>query len=120
MQISGAFILSLVATVSAHAVMLQAVGDAGGRSVGFGVKDDVSRTTTGRDAQTDTSIIRKADEQAGTAGPCGRTKAGGPNDLGAELSKATASKASIARVKAGGQITMTAHVGMHNPVEDHY
>jgi hypothetical protein len=42
------FLAMLVATVTAHAVILDVTGSSGGTGRAFGVRDDVSRTSSNR------------------------------------------------------------------------
>ena len=109
MQFTAAFI-AFVASVSAHAAMIAAVGngDTTVMSRGFGVLLDTPRDGTTREPfQKDSSIIRDREISAGGS-PCGRTNAGGPNNMDAMVSAATAGP--VARVTStGGVLTMTMH-----------
>ncbi|ORY86994.1 hypothetical protein BCR37DRAFT_385432 [Protomyces lactucae-debilis] len=109
MKFSLALLLTFAASISAHAVILQASGEGDKVSKGFQVREDVSREGTGRAAQVDTSIIRAGEQASGLAGSCGRTNADGPINVQEEMRKA-AQRTSLAEVRAGGEITMTTHV----------
>lgn len=74
--------------------------------------------------QTDTSIIRDREIASGDAGPCGRTLAGGVNDMATQLEgkvlqrseeprltpqSTAASSAGLPSASADGTVTMTIH-----------
>ncbi|CCG83311.1 Predicted protein [Taphrina deformans PYCC 5710] len=78
------------------------------RAKGFGIVDSTPRNGATREPfQVDTSIIR--DRDMATAGVCGKTLAGGPNDVTAGMKAAEAS-GNVAQVRAStGVVTMTIH-----------
>jgi hypothetical protein len=57
--------------------------------------------------QTDTSIIRDKEIASGDAGPCGRTLAGGVNDMASQME--AAASAGLPSAAADGTVTMTVH-----------
>jgi hypothetical protein len=77
---------ALATFVHGHAAMVQIKGANGVIGQGMGII-----ATTPRDGSTrnpfeqDTSIIRDRDINSGKAGVCGRTPAGGSNDVEAEV-----------------------------------
>ncbi|KAJ6592333.1 hypothetical protein B0H19DRAFT_890137, partial [Mycena capillaripes] len=83
-------------------------GANGVQAAGFGIIASTPRDgTTRKPFQQDTSIIRDKDIASGKAGVCGRTLAGGSNDVAAQL--AAASQAGLPTAAADGSVTMTLH-----------
>ncbi|KDN42639.1 hypothetical protein RSAG8_06596, partial [Rhizoctonia solani AG-8 WAC10335] len=79
----------------------------------FGIVDSTPRDGTypcpsvSNPFQADTSIIRDKEIASGDAQACGRTLAGGVNDMAAQL--AAASSAGLASVGSDGSVAMTVH-----------
>ena len=119
--------LTVVSSVSAHGALVAVVGTNGVDGQGFGVDSATPRDGTRRtpfqvcynlptythaythmfDAQTDTSIIRDKEIASGDAGPCGRTLAGGVNDMAAQME--AAASAGLPAAAEDGTVTMTIH-----------
>ncbi|KAF8754180.1 hypothetical protein RHS01_06284 [Rhizoctonia solani] len=101
-------ILTAAASVSAHGALVAVTGSNGVNGQGFGVVDSTPRDGTRRNPfQTDTSIIRDKEIASGDAGPCGRTLAGGVNDMGAQME--AAASAGLPSAAEDGTVTMTIH-----------
>ncbi|KAG8772435.1 hypothetical protein FRC12_001936 [Ceratobasidium sp. 428] len=76
------FALTAAASVSAHGVLVAINGDNGVKAQGFGVVESTPRDGTRRNPfQTDSSIIRDREIANGDADACGRTLAGGVNNM---------------------------------------
>ncbi|KAG8681591.1 hypothetical protein FRC08_015537 [Ceratobasidium sp. 394] len=106
--VSILFALSAVSSVSAHGALVAIAGSNGVTGQGFGVVESTPRDGTRRNPfQTDTSIIRDREIARGTAGACGRTLAGGVNDMAAQLE--AASSAGLPAAAEDGTVTMTIH-----------
>ncbi|KAJ7275214.1 hypothetical protein B0H12DRAFT_245881 [Mycena haematopus] len=94
--------------VQAHGTITGVTGANGVQAAGFGII-----ATTPRDGSTpnpfeqDTSVIRNVEIASGKTGVCGRTKAGGNNDVATQL--AAASQAGLPTAGADGSVTMTLH-----------
>lgn len=81
-------VLSCAAAVSAHGAMTAGFGDFSvSKAKALGIVDSTPRDGSTRTPfQTDTSIIR--DRDMATAGVCGKTIAGGPNNVEAGMAEA--------------------------------
>ncbi|KAG9086117.1 hypothetical protein FRC07_013199 [Ceratobasidium sp. 392] len=102
------FFLTAAVSVSAHGVLVAIDGDNGVKAQGFGVVDSTPRDGTRRNPfQTDSSIIRDREIASGDAGACGRTLAGGVNDMGAMME--AAASAGLPSAAADGTVSMTLH-----------
>ncbi|KAB5588757.1 hypothetical protein CTheo_7801 [Ceratobasidium theobromae] len=100
--------LAAASSVAAHSALVAVKGDNGVTAMGFGVVASTPRNGTRRNPfQTDSSIIRDREIASGAAGPCGRTLAGGVNDVAAQLEAASA--AGLPSVASNGTVTMTIH-----------
>ncbi|KAG9096031.1 hypothetical protein FS749_009239 [Ceratobasidium sp. UAMH 11750] len=100
--------LTAAASVSAHGVLVAIDGDNGVKAQGFGVVESTPRDGTRRNPfQTDSSIIRDREIESGKADACGRTLAGGVNNMAAMLE--AASSAGLPSAAADGTVTMTLH-----------
>ncbi|ETW76670.1 hypothetical protein HETIRDRAFT_480825 [Heterobasidion irregulare TC 32-1] len=99
---------SLVSQTSAHGTITAVTGANGVNAAGFGII-----ATTPRDGskanpfEQDTSVIKNQEIASGKVGVCGRTKAGGNNDVAAQL--AAASAAGLPTASADGTVSMTLH-----------
>lgn len=99
---------SLVSQTSAHGTITAVTGANGVNAAGFGII-----ATTPRDGskanpfEQDTSVIKNKEIASGKVGVCGRTKAGGNNDVAAQL--AAASAAGLPTASADGTVSMTLH-----------
>ncbi|PAV22955.1 putative gEgh 16 [Pyrrhoderma noxium] len=101
-------ILALALHVNAHGVLTTVTGTNGVTGQGFGVIDSTPRDGTRRNPfQQDTSIIRDKEIENGDAGVCGRTLAGGNNDVQTQLNAAIA--AGLPSAAEDGTVTMTLH-----------
>ncbi|CUA75987.1 hypothetical protein RSOLAG22IIIB_01991 [Rhizoctonia solani] len=87
------FLFTAVSSVSAHGALVAVAGANGVNGQGFGI--------------TDTSIIRDKEIASGDAGACGRTLAGGVNDMAAQME--AAASAGLPAAAADGTVTMTIH-----------
>ncbi|CAE6525781.1 unnamed protein product, partial [Rhizoctonia solani] len=97
-----------VSSVSAHGALVAVTGANGVNGQGFGIVDSTPRDGTRRNPfQTDTSIIRDKEIASGDAGACGRTLAGGVNDMAAQME--AAASAGLPAAAADGTVTMTIH-----------
>ncbi|KAG9104361.1 hypothetical protein FRC06_003167 [Ceratobasidium sp. 370] len=84
--VSILFTLSVVSSVSAHGALVAVAGSNGVNGQGFGIVETTPRDGTRRNPfQTDTSIIRDKEIASGAASACGRTLAGGVNDMATQL-----------------------------------
>ncbi|QRV75502.1 hypothetical protein RhiJN_03517 [Ceratobasidium sp. AG-Ba] len=106
--VSVLFALSAISSVSAHGVLVAATGANGVKAQGFGVVESTPRDGTRRNPfQTDSSIIRDREIDSGKASACGRTLAGGVNDIAAQME--AAASAGMPSANADGTIEMTLH-----------
>lgn len=77
---------ALVSSVHGHGAMVAVQGANGMTATGMGIDTSTPRDgSRRRPFQQDTSIIRDEEIEEGEAGPCGRTLAGGSNDVAAEV-----------------------------------
>ncbi|KAF9493837.1 hypothetical protein BDN71DRAFT_1394232 [Pleurotus eryngii] len=101
-------LLAAAIQVNAHGVLTAVTGTNGITAQGFGVVATTPRTGSRRNPfQQDSSIIRDREIQRGTTGACGRTLAGGNNNVQTML--ATAASAGLPMAAADGSVTMTLH-----------
>ncbi|THG95016.1 hypothetical protein EW145_g8040 [Phellinidium pouzarii] len=99
-----------LSTTSAHAhsVITNVAGANGVAAQAFGVIASTPRDgSTPVPFEQDTSIIRNQEIQNGQAGVCGRTKAGGDNDVATQLDAAVTS--GLPSAAADGTVSMTLH-----------
>ncbi|CCO30280.1 hypothetical protein BN14_04307 [Rhizoctonia solani AG-1 IB] len=97
-----------VTTVNAHGVITAVKGGNGVTAQAFGVVETTPRDGTKRTPfQVDSSIIRDKEIASGDAQACGRTLAGGVNDMAAQME--AASSAGLPSVGDDGSVTMTVH-----------
>ncbi|KAJ6497842.1 hypothetical protein C8R45DRAFT_822332 [Mycena sanguinolenta] len=83
-------------------------GANGVKAAGFGILASTPRNgATPNPFEQDTSVIRDNEITSGKTGVCGRTKAGGNNDVVSQL--AAASQAGLPTAAADGTVTMTLH-----------
>lgn len=79
-------LFALAGSASAHGVLTAIKGGNGVTAQGFGVISSTPRTgTTPVPFQQDASIIRNAEIKLKQAGACGRTLAGGNNNVAKQL-----------------------------------
>lgn len=99
--------LGLVASVSAHSVIIKAVGDAGGQGAGLGMDPSIPRDGTRRRPFQQDSTRFKGDQ----ADTLGETLGGGNNDVetGVKAIMAMTGGQPLPQVKAGGMLMMTLH-----------
>lgn len=122
-------LFALAGSASAHGVLTAVKGANGVTAQGFGVISTTPRTGTTRNPfQQDTSIIRNIEIQTNRAGVCGRTLAGGNNNVATQLAGiclsscysrfcvlivcyliVAAASAGLPTVNADGTVTMTLH-----------
>ncbi|EJD46812.1 hypothetical protein AURDEDRAFT_113635 [Auricularia subglabra TFB-10046 SS5] len=109
MRLNIALVLAaLLSAAHGHGVITKVAGANGKTGAGFGVLADTPRDgSRARPFQQDTSIIRDREIARGTASPCGRTKAGGVNDIASSLAAAVAD--GLPTADADGQVGMTLH-----------
>ncbi|KAL5510900.1 hypothetical protein ACEPAG_4657 [Sanghuangporus baumii] len=101
-------LLAFALHASAHGVLTAVTGTNGVTGQGFGVIASTPRDGTKRNPfQQDTSIIRDREIKNGDAGVCGRTLAGGDNDVTTQLNAAVA--AGLPAAADDGTVTMTLH-----------
>ncbi|CAK5264597.1 unnamed protein product [Mycena citricolor] len=94
--------------VSAHGTITKIQGANGVAGAGFGILASTPRNgATPNPFEQDTSVIRNQEISSGKTGPCGRTKAGGNNDVTAQL--AAAASSGMPSAAADGSVTMTLH-----------
>ncbi|CAK5274899.1 unnamed protein product, partial [Mycena citricolor] len=94
--------------VSAHGTITKIQGANGVAGAGFGIIASTPRDGSRPNPfEQDTSVIRNQEIDSGRTGACGRTKAGGNNDVTAQL--AAASSAGLPSAAADGSVTMTLH-----------
>jgi hypothetical protein len=107
-QTSTLALAALVASVQAHGVILQAVGDKG-TSQGFRLDQTLPRNcTTISPCQQDSVIIRDAEITSNIVNACGRTEIAGNIDIGEETENELAA-GRIASVSAGSTMQVTIH-----------
>ncbi|KAJ6473324.1 hypothetical protein DFH09DRAFT_1057762 [Mycena vulgaris] len=92
----------------AHGTITGVTGANGVQAAGFGIIASTPRNgATPKPFEQDTSVIRDKEIASGKTGACGRTAAGGNNDVAAQL--AAASQAGLPTAAADGSVTMTLH-----------
>ncbi|KAJ7487415.1 hypothetical protein B0H11DRAFT_1720897 [Mycena galericulata] len=92
----------------AHGTITGVTGANGVQAAGFGIIASTPRNgALPVPFEQDTSVIRNAEIASGKTGVCGSTKAGGNNDVAAQL--AAASQAGLPTAGADGSVTMTLH-----------
>jgi len=101
---------ALLATASAHGVLLNAQGIKGSpASVAFQVQQNLPRNCTAiSPCQQDTTIIRDAEIAANVVNECGRTELAGNIDIGENTENAIAAGA-VTQVQSGTQMLVTIH-----------
>jgi len=101
-------LFAVFTTVYGHGAMVAVTGSNGITATGMGIDPATPRDGTKRNPfQQDTSIIRDKDIASGAAGPCGRTLAGGVNDVASNVD--AASSAGLPAMNADGTVSMTIH-----------
>ncbi|KAJ6612710.1 hypothetical protein B0H10DRAFT_2177356 [Mycena sp. CBHHK59/15] len=99
---------SLLLNVQAHGTITGVTGANGVQAAGFGIIATTPRNgASPKPFEQDTSVIRDKEIASGKTGACGRTAAGGNNDVAAQL--AAASTAGLPTAAADGSVTMTLH-----------
>ncbi|EJD50796.1 hypothetical protein AURDEDRAFT_111958 [Auricularia subglabra TFB-10046 SS5] len=99
---------SLLVAVHGHGVITEVAGANGKTGAAFGVIADTPRDgSRARPFQQDSSIIRDREIARGKASPCGRTKAGGVNDIEGNLAAAVSD--GLPTAGENGQVSMTLH-----------
>jgi len=99
---------SVLLNVQAHGTITGVTGANGVQAAGFGIIASTPRTgSTPKPFEQDTSVIRNNEIASGKTGVCGRTAAGGNNDVASQL--AAASQAGLPTAAADGSVTMTLH-----------
>ncbi|KAJ7102103.1 hypothetical protein B0H15DRAFT_943086 [Mycena belliarum] len=95
-------------TVHAHGTITAVTGANGIQAAGFGIIATTPRNgALPKPFEQDTSVIRDREIASGKTGVCGRTAAGGNNDVASQL--AAASQAGLPSAAADGSITMNLH-----------
>ncbi|KLO06366.1 hypothetical protein SCHPADRAFT_895496 [Schizopora paradoxa] len=101
-------VLLLSLGANAHGVITAVTGANGVTSQAFGVIASTPRDgSTPVPFEQDTSVIRNLEIQTGQTGVCGKTKAGGNNEVTTQLNQAVA--AGLPSAAADGSVTMTLH-----------
>ncbi|KLO06367.1 hypothetical protein SCHPADRAFT_692586 [Schizopora paradoxa] len=99
---------ALVVGGNAHSVITQVLGANGVDGQGFGVIPGTPRDgSTPGVYEQDSSIIRNNEINTGKAGPCGRTPAGGNNDVASQMDAAV--EAGLPSASADGVVSMILH-----------
>ncbi|KAJ7021206.1 hypothetical protein C8F04DRAFT_1141664 [Mycena alexandri] len=99
---------SALLNVQAHGTITGVTGANGVQAAGFGIIASTPRDgSTRKPFEQDTSVIRDNEIASGKTGVCGRTAAGGNNDVATQL--AAASQAGLPTAAADGSVTMTLH-----------
>ncbi|KAJ7293410.1 hypothetical protein C8J57DRAFT_25321 [Mycena rebaudengoi] len=99
---------SFFLNVHAHGTITAVKGANGVQAAGFGIIESTPRDgSRAKPFQQDTSVIRDREIASGKTGVCGRTSAGGNNDVAAQL--AAASAAGLPTAGADGSVQMTLH-----------
>ncbi|KAJ6459500.1 hypothetical protein DFH09DRAFT_1296872 [Mycena vulgaris] len=96
----------------AHGTITGVTGANGVQAAGFGIIASTPRNgATPKPFEQDTSVIRDKEIASGKTGACGRTAAGGNNDVAAQLAECflAASQAGLPTAAADGSVTMTLH-----------
>ncbi|KAJ7783600.1 hypothetical protein DFH07DRAFT_864567 [Mycena maculata] len=92
----------------AHGTITGVTGANGVQAAGFGIIASTPRDgSTPIPFEQDTSVIRDIEIQSGKTGVCGRTAAGGNNDVASQL--AAASQAGLPTAAGDGSVSMTLH-----------
>jgi len=103
-----ALLLVTSSEVWGHGTITGVTGANGVQAAGFGIIASTPRDgTTRRPFQQDTSIIRDREITTGRTGVCGRTLAGGNNDVQSQLTAAV--NAGLPSASSTGELTMTLH-----------
>jgi len=99
---------SVFLNAHAHGTITGVTGANGVQAAGFGILASTPRNgATPKPFEQDTSVIRDKEIASGKTGVCGRTAAGGNNDVASQL--AAASQAGLPTAGADGSVTMTLH-----------
>ncbi|KAJ7654996.1 putative gEgh 16 protein [Mycena polygramma] len=99
---------SALLNVQAHGTITAVTGANGVQAAGFGIIASTPRNgASPKPFEQDTSVIRDKEIASGKTGVCGRTAAGGNNDVAAQL--AAASSAGLPTAATDGSVTMTLH-----------
>ncbi|KAI8822854.1 uncharacterized protein EV422DRAFT_522409 [Fimicolochytrium jonesii] len=105
-----AFCALTITHVAAHGAIIGAKGVAGPAGRALGIDPATPRDGKGRNPfQQDTSIIRDRDIASGRASACGRTLAGGTNDIAAGVAALTQELGGLPEVAAGQPLELTVH-----------
>ncbi|ORZ31897.1 hypothetical protein BCR44DRAFT_1404934 [Catenaria anguillulae PL171] len=110
----AAFVFTILAIATplahAHGAIVAAQGTGGPRGYALGILADTPRDGTRRNPfQRDTSVIRDSEIRSGRASPCGRTIAGGNNDIQAGVAAIMQDLGGLPEVTPGSQLTLTVH-----------
>lgn len=108
---ANTFFLVLLASASqiwGHGTITGVTGANGVQATGFGIIESTPRNgILPVPFEQDTSIIRDREIKSGKTGVCGRTPAGGNNDVQSQLT--AASNAGLPTASNTGELTMTLH-----------
>jgi hypothetical protein len=106
-----AFITLGASLVSAHGVPTEVTGFNGVNQLAVGADPSVPRNgALPKPFEADTSIIRDGEIESGKAGPCGRTPAGGTNDIAKAMDDAmSANDGVLPSASSSGEVQMTLH-----------
>jgi len=103
-----AVLLASSSQVFGHGAITAVTGANGVKAAGFGIIASTPRDgSRRRPFQQDTSVIDDKDISRGRTGVCGKTLAGGNNDVQAQLTAAV--NAGLPTTDANGQLAMTLH-----------
>jgi len=101
-------VLAFISQVAAHGTITSVTGANGVQGAGFGIIADTPRDgALPVPFEQDTSVIRDNAIASGQTGACGKTKAGGNNDVASQL--AAASNAGLPTTSSAGELTMNLH-----------
>jgi len=105
---SAAVLAALIGQAAGHGTITGVTGANGVQAAGFGIIADTPRNgALPKPFEQDTSVIRDKDIASGKTGACGKTAAGGNNDVASQL--AAASNAGLPTASSAGALTMTLH-----------
>ncbi|KAJ7232260.1 hypothetical protein C8J57DRAFT_1383932 [Mycena rebaudengoi] len=110
MLLNTLLVWASISSALAHSTITGVAGANGVKAAGFGIIASTPRDGSKKNPfQQDTSIIRDKEIQSGRAGVCGRTPAGGNNDVATQLQASV--EAGLPTTSADGSLSMTLHQG---------
>ncbi|CUS07535.1 unnamed protein product [Tuber aestivum] len=105
------FTTTLTTLTSAHGVIIEATGDAGGQGTALAVDAATPRDgTRRRPFQQDTTVFEEEDDDEGAVRTgCGMTLQAGEIDIPTAMQSVIAQNGGLPQVSPGGELTMTLH-----------